>query len=70
MRLIAYSLGAAEEVTGSCHMLELNNGLLQIDMGLFQGKRKESDQKNREFNIDIIQMSEECVNALKDIDVT
>jgi metallo-beta-lactamase family protein len=53
LRLIAYSLGAAEEVTGSKHFLDINGDLIQIDCGAFQGKRKESDEKNRNFNIDI-----------------
>ncbi len=50
MKLIAYSLGAAEEVTGSKHFIDINGNLIQIDCGAFQGKRKESDEKNRDFN--------------------
>ena len=41
------SLGAAQEVTGSKHVLEVDGRLYLIDCGAFQGKRKESDEKNR-----------------------
>ena len=46
------SLGAAQEVTGSKHVLEVDGRLYLIDCGAFQGKRKESDEKNRNFAID------------------
>ena len=46
------SLGAAQEVTGSKHVLEVDGKLYLIDCGAFQGKRKESDEKNRNFTID------------------
>lgn len=62
MKITAYSYGAAEEVTGSKHFLDVDGNLIQIDMGAFQGKRKESDEKNREFNID--------VNKLKSVILT
>lgn len=44
-----YSQGAAEEVTGSKHILETQNGRIMIDCGAFQGKRAEADKKNREW---------------------
>ncbi len=47
-----YSLGAAEEVTGSKHVLEVNGKSYLIDCGAFQGSRAEADRKNREFGID------------------
>jgi len=47
-----YSLGAAEEVTGSKHVLEIDGQSYLIDCGAFQGSRAESDKKNREFGID------------------
>lgn len=44
-----YSLGAAGEVTGSKHILQVNNHAVMIDCGAFQGKRQISDDKNRNF---------------------
>ena len=46
-----YSLGAAEEVTGSKHILEIDGKSYLIDCGSFQGSRAESDKKNRNFGI-------------------
>lgn len=46
-----YSLGAAEEVTGSKHILEIDEHQIMIDCGAFQGKRQLSDTKNRDFDI-------------------
>jgi metallo-beta-lactamase family protein len=46
-----YSLGAAEEVTGSKHVLEIDGGSFLIDCGAFQGSRAEADRKNRNFGI-------------------
>ncbi|MBS1121073.1 MAG: Metallo-beta-lactamase family protein, RNA-specific [Deltaproteobacteria bacterium] len=42
-------LGAAEEVTGSMFLLELESGTILIDCGMFQGRRAESRQRNREL---------------------
>lgn len=47
-----YSLGAVEEVTGSKHILEVDGRMFMIDCGAFQGKRRESDEKNRNLSID------------------
>jgi metallo-beta-lactamase family protein len=47
-----YSWGAAQEVTGSKHFLSVNNTTVMIDCGAFQGKREESDRKNREWPFD------------------
>jgi metallo-beta-lactamase family protein len=46
-----YSLGAAEEVTGSKHVLEIDGQSYLVDCGAFQGSRAEADRKNREFGI-------------------
>ncbi len=41
--------GAAQTVTGSMHLLEVNGSRLLIDCGLFQGPRKASFERNRNF---------------------
>ena len=51
MSVIAYSLGAAEEVTGSKHVFEVDGKTFLIDCGAFQGKREETDKKNRNFDL-------------------
>ncbi len=38
--------GAAREVTGSCHILEVGGRTVLLDCGLFQGHRDESRKKN------------------------
>jgi len=40
-------VGAAREVTGSCHLLHVNGHTVALDCGMFQGKRQESAEKNR-----------------------
>ncbi len=40
-------LGAAQEVTGSMHLVETPRGRILVDCGLFQGRREESRQRNR-----------------------
>jgi metallo-beta-lactamase family protein len=47
-----YSLGAAEEVTGSKHVLEIDGKSYLVDCGAFQGSRAEADRKNRNFGIE------------------
>src|SRR4051794_28352544 len=39
--------GAAGTVTGSMHLVETENQRLLLDCGLFQGRRKDADAKNR-----------------------
>ena len=45
--------GAAREVTGSCHILRVGGKTVLLDCGLFQGKRSESDAKNRRLPIPV-----------------
>ncbi len=40
--------GAARTVTGSQHLLEVNGSRIMLDCGLFQGKRKEAFELNRQ----------------------
>jgi metallo-beta-lactamase family protein len=51
MNIEFYSLGAAEEVTGAKHVLEIDGKSYLIDCGSFQGSRAEADRKNRDFGI-------------------
>ena len=51
MGITLYSLGAAEEVTGSKHVFEIDGRPFMVDCGAFQGHRKVSDEKNRNFDI-------------------
>ena len=52
MAVKCFSLGAAQEVTGSKHIFSIDDRMFMIDCGSFQGKRRESDEKNRNFKID------------------
>jgi len=52
MKLTSYgvkltSYGAAEEVTGSCHLVEVGNQKILLDCGLIQGRNKDT-QRNRD----------------------
>lgn len=44
--------GAAQTVTGSMHLVELNGSRVLLDCGLYQGRRKESIERNRNFPFD------------------
>ncbi|MBU1342883.1 MAG: MBL fold metallo-hydrolase [Proteobacteria bacterium] len=44
--------GAAGEVTGSMHVLDTGEDRILFDCGMFQGRRKESKEKNETFAID------------------
>ena len=46
-------VGAAREVTGSCHLLHVNGYTVALDCGMFQGKRQESADKNRTLPLPI-----------------
>ncbi|MDX2003369.1 MAG: MBL fold metallo-hydrolase [Chitinophagales bacterium] len=51
MKLSFY--GAARTVTGSKHLLELDNGKrILLDCGMFQGRGENTDQHNRHFGFD------------------
>jgi metallo-beta-lactamase family protein len=45
-------LGATKSVTGSMHILECEGKKVLIDCGLFQGRRKESNNRNKNFPFD------------------
>ncbi|MDI6766577.1 MAG: MBL fold metallo-hydrolase [Bacteroidota bacterium] len=45
-------LGAARSVTGSMHLLHINDQRILLDCGLFQGKRFESNERNKNFPFD------------------
>ena len=44
--------GAAQTVTGSRHLLEVNGAKILLDCGLYQGPRAEAYQRNRSFGFD------------------
>ena len=44
--------GAAQTVTGSQHLLEINGRKLLLDCGLFQGRRQDTYERNRTFSFD------------------
>jgi Predicted exonuclease of the beta-lactamase fold involved in RNA processing len=46
-------VGAAREVTGSCHILHVNGHTVLLDCGMFQGKRSDSAEKNKTLPIPI-----------------
>ena len=49
-------VGAAREVTGSCHVLRVAGKTVVLDCGLFQGKRSESNEKNLRVPLPIEQI--------------
>lgn len=44
--------GAAREVTGSQHLLTINDRRILLDCGLYQGRRAEARKKNESFHFD------------------
>ncbi len=54
--------GAAQTVTGSMHLLKVNGYNILLDCGLFQGRRKQAFEQNRNFEfepseIDVVVLS-------------
>jgi metallo-beta-lactamase family protein len=45
-------IGAAREVTGSKHLLEINGKKVLLDCGMYQGRRREAAEKNQHFPFD------------------
>ena len=56
MRAELFSWGAAQEVTGSKHFLQIKDKLFMVDCGAFQGRRSEADAKNRSWPFDASQV--------------
>ena len=50
-------LGAAREVTGTCHLVRVGDSSVALDLGMFQGRRAESAQKNRSVPFDVSALS-------------
>ena len=48
--------GAAREVTGSCHIVGAAGRTILLDCGLFQGRRKESEAKNRRLPLPVAEI--------------
>ena len=42
-------IGGARTVTGSQHLLHINGKKILLECGLFQGKRSETYEKNKNF---------------------
>ncbi len=45
--------GAAREVTGSCHVIEVAGRTIVLDAGLFQGRRAEVHHKNQQLPVEV-----------------
>lgn len=44
--------GAAQEVTGSMHLIQRDGQTVALDCGMFQGRRRDANAKNRSFPCD------------------
>lgn len=60
IRLTSY--GAAREVTGSRHLLEVGDARILIDCGMFQGRRSETRAKNADLGFDPSTL-DACINT-------
>ena len=45
--------GAAQEVTGSCHLVRVGGRTLALDCGMFQGRRAESRERNAHLPVPV-----------------
>ena len=50
--MVVQFIGAARTVTGSMHLLEVNGKRILLDCGLFQGKRSDTFERNKNFPFD------------------
>ncbi len=57
MQVELFSYGAAQEVTGSKHFINVQGRQVMIDCGAFQGKRQEAEEKNRNWPFDATQVN-------------
>ena len=48
--------GAAREVTGSCHLVQVHGKTILLDCGLFQGRRQEVQRKNLTLPVPVEQI--------------
>jgi metallo-beta-lactamase family protein len=46
-------LGAAREVTGSCHLVRVGSSTVALDFGMFQGHRTDAHDKNQSIPFDV-----------------
>ena len=49
-------VGAAREVTGSCHLLHVNGHTVALDCGMFQGRRSDAGEKNKALPVPIAEL--------------
>ena len=52
MTITVQILGAADEVTGSCHLVSVGNKRILLDCGLIQGRRKDEERNKEPFPFD------------------
>lgn len=45
-------IGAAQTVTGSTHLVRTKHATILLDCGLFQGRRRESIERNKHLDVD------------------
>jgi metallo-beta-lactamase family protein len=50
-------LGAAQTVTGSMHLVRTRHAAVLLDCGLYQGRRRESYERNRELELPVSELS-------------